>query len=123
MNSRNHSISFLSGEMFSQVSIPSFVLVLWVVLQVRDFIRLVGPTHPPMQGLHVPARSLMSSLLINDYICPLQVSLAVLLDNFVAASARLEAKEAEEKIAEKKVLRQFKNPLEPLVARQVANNR
>jgi hypothetical protein len=44
----------------------------------------------------------------------------VLLDNFVAASARLEAKEAEEKIAEKKVLRQFKNPLEPLVARQVA---
>ncbi len=42
-----------------------------------------------------------------------QVSLAVLLDNFVAASARLEAKEIEQKIAEKKALRQFKNPLEP----------
>jgi hypothetical protein len=48
-----------------------------------------------------------------------QVSLAVLLDNFVAASARLEAKEIEQKIAEKKALRQFKNPLEPLVARHV----
>jgi hypothetical protein len=41
----------------------------------------------------------------------------VLLDNFVAASARLEAKEAEQQIAHKKALRQFKNPLEPLVAR------
>jgi hypothetical protein len=44
----------------------------------------------------------------------------VLLDNFVAASARLEAKENEQKIAEQKALRQFKNPLEPLVARQVS---
>jgi hypothetical protein len=49
-----------------------------------------------------------------------QVSLAVLLDNFVAASARLEAKEVEQKISQQKVLRQFKNPLEPLVARHVA---
>jgi hypothetical protein len=44
----------------------------------------------------------------------------VLLDNFVAASARLEAKEIEQKIKEQKALRQFKNPLEPLVARHVA---
>ena len=55
-----------------------------------------------------------------DSIFQNQVSLAVLLDNFVAASARLEAKEVEERIAQQKVLRQFKNPLEPLVARHVA---
>jgi hypothetical protein len=45
--------------------------------------------------------------------------LAVLLDNFVTASARLEAKEALKISMEKKALRQFKNPLEPLVARHV----
>ncbi len=48
-----------------------------------------------------------------------QVSLAVLLDNFVTASARLEAQEALKLSMEKKALRQFKNPLEPLVARHV----
>jgi hypothetical protein len=59
----------------------------------------------------------MSSFLVNDLLS-LQVSLAVLLDNFVTSTARLEAEEAQVKIAEKKALRQFKNPLEPLVARQ-----
>jgi hypothetical protein len=46
-----------------------------------------------------------------------QVSLAVLLDNFVAASARLEAREAENRVMEQKALRQFRNPLEPLIVR------
>jgi hypothetical protein len=63
------------------------------------------------------------SFLITDNLCALQVSLAVLLDNFVASSARLEEEEAQQKIAEKKALRQFKNPLEPLIARQVATIR
>ena len=62
----------------------------------------------------------MWSLLTMDSTFPNQVSLAVLLDNFVAASARLEAKEVEQQIAQQKVLRQFKNPLEPLVSRHVA---
>jgi hypothetical protein len=60
--------------------------------------------------------------LVTDSNVSTQVSLAVLLDNFVAASARLEAKENEQKVAEQKALRQFKNPLEPLVARQVAKD-
>jgi hypothetical protein len=46
-----------------------------------------------------------------------QVSLAVLLDNFVAASARLEAKEVAMLVMEQKALRQFRNPLEPLIIR------
>jgi hypothetical protein len=111
--------------------------VLWVVLQVRSlfidgfpsFSFLVNaqtsPTSPsrslspfllsPLQR-HIP--NPCSSFLITDSVSALQVSLAVLLDNFVSSSARLKAHEAQQKIAEKKALRQFKNPLEPLVARQ-----
>ena len=48
-----------------------------------------------------------------------QVSLAVLLDNFVAASSRLEAEESARLVMEKKALRLFKNPLEPLIAKSV----
>ncbi len=42
----------------------------------------------------------------------------MLLDNFVASSARLEAREVEKRVMEQKALRQFRNPLEPLVVRQ-----
>ncbi len=42
----------------------------------------------------------------------------MLLDNFVASSARLEAREIEKRVNEQKALRQFTNPLEPLVVRQ-----
>jgi hypothetical protein len=45
------------------------------------------------------------------------VSLAVLLDNFVSATALLEQREAEQRSMEQKALRQFKHPLEPLIAR------
>jgi hypothetical protein len=41
----------------------------------------------------------------------------VLLDNFVSATNMLDQKEMEERALQQKVLRQFKNPLEPLIAR------
>ena len=77
------------------------------VLSPLPFAQLVG------QGL------LFGILPSPNLIVPLfkQVSLAVLLDNFVAASARLEAREAENRVMEQKALRQFRNPLEPLIVR------
>ena len=41
----------------------------------------------------------------------------MLLDNFVSATNMLDQKEMEERALQQKVLRQFKNPLEPLIAR------
>ena len=46
-----------------------------------------------------------------------QVSVAVLLENFVAASRRMEEEEAAEKAAVRKMMSQFKNPMEPLLAK------
>jgi hypothetical protein len=111
------------------------LLVLWVVLQVHSLAKSIARAHslhfhayPPIchclnfaEALPETPRSINSYLLLyflSMTLLSLQVSLAVLLDNFVASSARLEAEEAQLKIAEKKALRQFKNPLEPLVARQ-----
>ena len=45
----------------------------------------------------------------------------MLLENFVAATTLLDQKAAMEEALEKKALRQYKNPLEPLVARCVAD--
>ena len=46
-----------------------------------------------------------------------QVSVAVLLDNFVAATARIENEEKLGKVKERKKLNHFKSPLEPLIAK------
>ena len=45
------------------------------------------------------------------------MSVAVLLENFVAASRRMEEEEAAEKAAVRKMMSQFKNPMEPLLAK------
>ena len=47
----------------------------------------------------------------------LEVSVAVLLENFVAASRRMEEEEELEHVEEMKMLSEFKNPLEPLLAK------
>ncbi len=47
----------------------------------------------------------------------LQVSVAVLLDNFVTVSMRMENDEKERAAIEKKASSQFRNPLEPLIGK------
>ncbi len=47
----------------------------------------------------------------------LQVSVAVLLDNFVTVSMRMENDEKQKASKERKVASQFQNPLEPLIAK------
>jgi hypothetical protein len=47
----------------------------------------------------------------------LQVSVAVLLDNFVTVSMRMENDEKQKASKEKKASSQFQNPLEPLIAK------
>ena len=47
----------------------------------------------------------------------LQVSVAVLLDNFVTVSLRMESDEKQKASKEKKAASQFQNPLEPLIAK------
>ena len=51
----------------------------------------------------------------------LQVSVAVLLDNFVTVSMRMESAEKTKASKERKAASQFQNPLEPLV-RKLAND-
>jgi hypothetical protein len=46
-----------------------------------------------------------------------QVSVAVLLDNFVTASTVMENEARDQLLRERKSLSQFKNPLEPLILR------
>jgi hypothetical protein len=55
----------------------------------------------------------------------LQVSVAVLLDNFVTVSMRMENDEKQQASMEKKAASQFQNPLEPLIvklANEYTNN-
>jgi hypothetical protein len=47
----------------------------------------------------------------------LQVSVAVLLDNFVTVSMRMENEDKKKASKEKKAASQFQNPLEPLIAK------
>jgi hypothetical protein len=48
---------------------------------------------------------------------PMQVSVAVLLDNFVTASTKMENELRDRKLQERKALTQFQNPLQPLILR------
>ncbi len=47
----------------------------------------------------------------------MQVSVAVLLDNFVTASTLMENELRDRKLQERKALTQFQNPLQPLILR------
>jgi hypothetical protein len=51
----------------------------------------------------------------------LEVSVAVLLENFVAASRRMEEREKLGRIRQRKMLSEFKNPMEPLLAKLAAS--
>jgi hypothetical protein len=88
--------------------ICSFIVVsVWVVLQVSVVFRTVQPlTHPG--PIRVPLAALVSSS---------QVSVAVLLDNFVTVSMRMENDDKKKVAKEKKASSQFQNPLEPLIAK------
>ncbi len=67
--------------------------VLGLILVKRPDMRVLSPTHTP----------------------PSQVSVAVLLDNFVTASAKIEDGEKRQELEEKRRRQQTRNPLEPLL--------
>ena len=66
-----------------------------------------------------PALYLCTFIVVSVWIV-LQVSVAVLLDNFVSVSMRMETNEKKRSAMEKKAARQFQNPLEPLI-KKLAN--
>jgi hypothetical protein len=63
-----------------------------------------------------PAFYICSFIVVSVWVV-LQVSVAVLLDNFVTVSMRMENDEKERAAIEKKASSQFQNPLEPLIAK------
>ena len=63
-----------------------------------------------------PALFICSFIIVSVWIV-LQVSVAVLLDNFVTVSMRMENEDKEKASKEKKASSQFQNPLEPLIAK------
>jgi hypothetical protein len=67
-----------------------------------------------------PALFTCSFIVLSVWIV-LQVSVAVLLDNFVTVSMRMENEEKKKASKEKKAASQFQNPLEPLI-KKLAND-
>ncbi len=63
-----------------------------------------------------PALFICSFMVLTVWVV-LQVSVAVLLDNFVTVTSKLENEDKMNLISEKKSLSHFKNPLEPLIAK------
>ncbi len=63
-----------------------------------------------------PALFVCSFIVLSVWIV-LQVSVAVLLDNFVTVSMRMENEDKQKASREKKAASQFQNPLEPLIAK------
>ena len=63
----------------------------------------------------------MCSFIIIACWISLEVSVAVLLENFVGASRRMEEEEKLEHIGQRKMLSEFRNPLEPLLAQLAAS--
>jgi hypothetical protein len=63
----------------------------------------------------------MCSLIIFACWIALEVSVAVLIDNFVAASLRQEMEERAVRMKEETKLNEFKNPMEPLLAKLAAS--
>ena len=67
-----------------------------------------------------PALFVCSFIVVSVWVV-LQVSVAVLLDNFVTVSMRMENDEKRKVSKEKKAASQFQNPLEPLI-KKLAND-
>jgi hypothetical protein len=63
-----------------------------------------------------PALFICSFIVLNVWVV-LQISVAVLLDNFVSVALKMESDEKKRMINEKRASSQFKNPLEPLIAK------
>jgi hypothetical protein len=75
----------------------------------------------PMLGLDgniewKPALFICSFIVLNVWVV-LQISVAVLLDNFVSVAMKMETEDKRKMIKEKRAASQFKNPLEPLIAK------
>ncbi len=63
-----------------------------------------------------PALFICSFIVLNVWVV-LQISVAVLLDNFVSVAMKMESEDKKKMIKEKRAASQFKNPLEPLIAK------
>ncbi len=63
-----------------------------------------------------PALFICSFIVLNVWVV-LQISVAVLLDNFVTVAMKVESEEKKRMVNEKRAASQFKNPLEPLIAK------
>jgi hypothetical protein len=75
------------------------------------------PTLGPDGDLQWKPALFVCSFIVCSVWVVLQVSVAVLLDNFVTVSMRMENDEKERAAIEKKASSQFQNPLEPLIAK------
>ncbi len=63
-----------------------------------------------------PALFICSFIVLNVWVV-LQISVAVLLDNFVTVAMKMETEDKRKMIQEKRAASQFKNPLEPLIVK------
>jgi hypothetical protein len=75
------------------------------------------PTLGPDGSLEWKPALFISSFIVVSVWVVLQVSVAVLLDNFVTVSMRMENDDKAKALKEKKAFSQFRNPLEPLIAK------
>ncbi len=75
------------------------------------------PTLGPDGNLEWKSALFICSFIVSSVWVVLQVSVAVLLDNFVTVSMRMENEDKESASREKKAARHFQNPLEPLIAK------
>jgi hypothetical protein len=75
------------------------------------------PTLGPDGDLQWQPALFICSFIVCSVWVVLQVSVAVLLDNFVTVSMRMENDEKQHASMEKKAASQFQNPLEPLIAK------
>ena len=75
------------------------------------------PTLGPDGDLQWKPALFVCSFIVCSVWVVLQVSVAVLLDNFVTVSMRMENEDKQKASEEKKAASQFQNPLEPLIAK------
>ena len=75
------------------------------------------PTLGPDGDMEWRSALFICSFIVCSVWVVLQVSVAVLLDNFVTVSMRMESEDKQKASKEKKAASQFQNPLEPLIAK------
>ena len=75
------------------------------------------PTLGPDGELEWQSALFICSFIVISVWVVLQVSVAVLLDNFVTVSMRMENEDQKKASMERKAASQFQNPLEPLIAK------